>query len=76
MEIKERIWSLKKEKNAIILAHNYQRASVQDVADFTGDSFGLSKKAVNTKADIIVFPNAVGNTTSVFLWIALSAMVR
>ncbi len=50
-----RIKQLKKEKNAIILAHNYQRGDVQDIADFVGDSFGLSKIAVSSGADVIVF---------------------
>ena len=50
-----RINQLRKERNAIILAHNYQRAEVQDIADFVGDSFGLSQKAVASGADIIVF---------------------
>ncbi len=50
-----RIKQLKNERNAIILAHNYQRADVQDIADFVGDSFGLSQKAVASGADVIVF---------------------
>jgi quinolinate synthase len=51
----EKIKQLKKKRNAIILAHNYQRADVQDAADFVGDSFGLSQKAVSSGADVIVF---------------------
>ncbi len=54
-ELKERLAQLKKEKNAIILAHYYQRDEIQEVADFRGDSFLLAQKAAETDADVIVF---------------------
>ncbi len=49
------IFALKKQLNAIILAHNYQVPEIQDVADYVGDSLGLSQQAAVTKADVIVF---------------------
>jgi len=51
----EKIEQLKQSHNAVILAHNYQTADIQDLADFTGDSLGLSINAAETDADVIVF---------------------
>ncbi|MEP0132312.1 MAG: quinolinate synthase NadA [Eudoraea sp.] len=55
MNLKEKIAALKNEKNAIILAHYYQPPEIQEIADYVGDSLGLSQMAAATNADIIVF---------------------
>jgi quinolinate synthase len=54
-EVLSRIAELRKERKAVILAHNYQIAEVQDIADYTGDSLGLSQEAARSGAEIIVF---------------------
>ena len=54
MNIQDQIRELAKQKNAVILAHYYQRAEIQDVADFIGDSLALAQKAAQTDADILV----------------------
>ena len=53
--LREEIGALAQHRGAVILAHNYQRPEVQDVADFVGDSLGLARKAATTDARVIVF---------------------
>ena len=55
IDLSAEILRLKRERNAVILAHNYQIEEIQKVADFVGDSLGLSQKAADTDADVIVF---------------------
>lgn len=54
-DIKKTIRDLLKQRNAVLLAHNYMRDEVQEIADITGDSLGLSQEAAKTSADVIVF---------------------
>jgi quinolinate synthase len=53
--LSEEVRALAAERDAVILAHNYQVPEVQDVADYVGDSLGLSRKAADAKAEVIVF---------------------
>ncbi len=55
MTLHDEIRKLQKERNAVILAHNYQPGEVQDIADFTGDSLELARKATDIQADVIIF---------------------
>lgn len=55
MQLSERVRALARERDAVILAHNYQRPEVQDAADVVGDSLGLSREAARTSASVIVF---------------------
>jgi quinolinate synthase len=61
-EIVEKISALKKRRNAVILAHNYQLGEVQDIADFVGDSLDLSQRAAETDAGFLRSPVHGGNS--------------
>src|SRR2546429_5847914 len=55
VDLAEEIAELKRDRNAVILAHNYQVPELQDIADYVGDSLGLSYQAARTDADVILF---------------------
>ena len=54
-ELQREVRALARRRNAVVLAHNYQRPEVQDVADYVGDSLGLSRQAAKTPAEVIIF---------------------
>ena len=68
LNLVEEIARMKREKNVVILAHFYQEGEVQDIADFVGDSLGLSQQAAATDADIILFPGASIFAVSAIKW--------
>ncbi len=55
LDYKHRVFELKKQRDVLVLAHNYQLPEVQDIADFVGDSLALSKQAASTQSDVILF---------------------
>ena len=65
--LREEISRLKKEKNALIMAHYYQRDEIQEIADFIGDSLALARQAAKTDADVIVMcgVNFMGETAKI-----------
>ena len=78
IDIKAEIKKLCKEKNAIILAHYYTDKSLQEIADFIGDSLALARKAAKTDADIIVMCGVhfMGETNKIHHWQTNGAMER
>ena len=71
--LQEEVLRLKKERNAVILAHNYVANEIQEVADFIGDSLGLSYCARDAKADVIVFSQKLGALADIM---GISKLVR
>ncbi len=65
--LREEIMRLKKDKNALIMAHYYQRDEIQEIADFIGDSLALARQAAKTDADVIVMcgVNFMGETAKI-----------